>query len=332
MSPDHDHDHSAPGAANGGHSNGGHSNGGHSHGGHPHGGGEPVAKTVGIAFAANTALLVVQLIGGLIAGSLALVGDSAHQATDVISLAMVLVGLQLRKKPADRIHSFGRKRTDAVVAQISAVTLIAASTWIVIEAVGRFRNPEPIEGWVVLVLASVGLLVNGGSAFLLHRDNSSSLLSRAAIAHLIADAAGSAAVMVVGFVVTVTDWTTIDAIVSILLAVVIGYGAWGLARDATKLLLDIAPDEVDLDEVAAWITDQPHVEAVHHLHVWRIDDSDIALSSHLVMAPTTPDVMPTIHESQQIVQVVSDGLQERFGITHATIQVECHECEQPAHP
>ena len=314
------------------HEHGEHGHGGHGHGGHGHGGGEPVVRTVALAFTANTILLVVQLVGGVIAGSLALVGDSAHQATDVISLAMVLVGLQLRKKPADRIHSFGRKRTDAVVAQISAVTLVAASVWIVIEAVSRFRDPEPIEGWIVLVLAGVGLIVNGGSAFLLHRDNSSSLLSRAAIAHLIADAAGSAAVMVVGFVVTVSDWTTIDPIVSILLAFVIGYGAWGLARDATKLLLDIAPDELDLDQVASWMTDQPEVEAVHHLHLWRIDDSDIALSAHLVITPQQPDVSPTIHDSQHIVQSVSDGLRRRFGITHATMQVECHACEQPAHP
>ena len=277
-------------------------------------------------------LLIVQLVGGLVAGSLALVGDSAHQATDVISLAMVLVGIRLRRRPADRIHSFGRKRTDAVIAQISAVTLVAASTWIVIEAISRFGNPEPIEGPIVLVLATIGLIVNGGSAFLLHRDNSSSLLSRSAISHLLADAAGSAAVMVVGFVVTVTDWTTIDPIVSILLAGVIGYGAWALARDATKLLLDIAPDELDLDEVADWITARAGVDAVHHLHVWRIDDSDIALSAHLVIAPLQPDVSPTIHQSQEVVQAVSNGLEERFGITHATMQVECHECEQPAHP
>lgn len=286
------------------------------------------------AFIANSVLLVVQVIGGLAAGSLAVLGDSAHQATDVVSLGMLVAGVRLRRRPASSRHTYGRRRQEAVIAQVSAALLVAAAVWIAIEAVARLdadASPD-VSGGLVIGLAVAGLIVNAGSAWLLSGADGGSLLSRAAVAHLAADAGGSAAVLVVGVVVAASGWTPIDPIVSLLLALVITAGAVKLARDATDLLLDTTPHHLDPARVLATIGAQDGVDAAHHLHLWRIDDQEIALSGHLVLARRDDGVSATVHDAQEVVDRVSRHLADTYGIGHATLQVECHACDHPEHP
>ena len=320
MHHDHDHDHDH-----------------HRHdrrrpGGHDHRDAGP--RAIHGAFVANSVLLVVQVAGGLLAGSLAVLGDSAHQATDVVSLAMLVAGVRLRRRPAPSRHTYGRRRQEAVIAQVSAALLVAAAIWVAVEAVGRLAEDDAphVAGGLVIVLAVVGLVVNAGSAWLLNGSDGGSLLSRAAVAHLAADAGGSAAVLVVGIVVATSGWTPIDPVVSLLLAVVITVGAVRLARDATDLLLDTTPPHLDVGDVVATITAHDGVDAVHHLHLWRIDDEEIALSGHLVLTRRSDGGSSTVHDAQAIVDRVTHHLAAAHGIGHTTLQVECHPCDHPDHP
>lgn len=286
------------------------------------------------AFGANAVLLVVQVVGGILAGSLAVLGDSAHQATDVVSLGMLLAGIRLRRRPAPARHTYGRRRQEAVIAQISAALLVAAAAWVTVEAIGRLRadGEHDIAGGLVIGLALAGLVVNAGSAWLLSGSDGGSLLSRAAVAHLAADAGGSAAVLVVGIVIATSGWAPIDPIVSIALALVITIGAVRLAKDATDLLLDATPHHLDPERVRATMSVQDGVDAVHHLHLWRIDDEEIALSGHLVLGHRDDGSTATVHDAQAIVTRVTAHLADAYGIGHATLQVECHECLAPEHP
>ena len=324
---EHDHDHNQ------------HDHDQHDHGerrGHDHRHAHAAAGSRAIhgAFAANTVLLVVQVVGGLAAGSLALLGDSAHQATDVVSLALLVAGVRLRRRPAPTRHSYGRRRQEAVIAQASAALLVAAAIWVAVEAIGRLTAdgaPE-VAGVPVIVLAIVGLAINAGSAWLLSGSDGGSLLSRAAVAHLAADAGGSAAVLVVGIVIAASGWTPIDPIVSLALAAVIALGAFRLARDATDLLLDTTPHHLDPERVRTSMSGQDGVDAVHHLHLWRIDDEEVALSGHLVLSRRSDGGSATVHDAQVVVDRVTDHLASAYGIGHATLQVECHACDRPEHP
>jgi len=275
-----------------------------------------------VALGLNLGLLVVEVTAGFLFSSLALLADGVHQATDVVALGVALVAQSLVRKPGSARHTYGLMRFEAIGAQVNAFLLVAASVWVVAEAVPRLDSPDSVDGAGVLVVAVGAFAVNGVSALLLARGRRHDLNVRAAWLHLSADAAGSLAAAAAGAAVLAFDADIADSIASLAIAVLVLAGAWRLLRDTTNVLLEGAPRGLDLAAVEAALVDQPHVEAVHHLHVWEIGSELPALSVHVVL-----DGEPSLHDAQAQGRTLKEMLVERFGIEHATLELECHDCE-----
>jgi cobalt-zinc-cadmium efflux system protein len=270
----------------------------------------------------NVTLLVVEVVAGLAFSSLALLADGAHQATDVVALGIALGAQVLMRKPGSTRHTYGLLRAEAVGAQVNAFLLIGASVWVLVEAVQRIGNPEKVDGVGVLVVATIAFAVNAGSAVVLARGRAHDLNMRAAWLHMAADAAGSVAAAAAGVAIVAFGAEGADPIASIVIAVLVVGGAWRLLRDTTNVLLEGAPRGLDIAAVEAALVEAPHVEAVHHLHVWELGTDLPALSVHVVL-----DGEPSLHDAQAQGNRLKEMLADRFGIEHATLELECHDCE-----
>lgn len=280
------------------------------------------ARALWIGLGANGGFFVVQLLAGIAFGSLALLADSAHMASDVVALALALVALRLTTRPATPHNTYGLLRAEVIGAQVNAVLLAGASAWVAYEAVQRFRTPESVDGIGVIVVGGLGLVVNAGSAWVIERASGASLNMRGAFLHLAADALGSVGVVVSGIVIVLTDETWVDPAVSLFIAALVLLAAAQLLVEATRVLLEGAPKGLDVAQVESVLVADPAVEAVHHLHVWSIGSETPALSAHIVLRGEW-----TLHAAQECGDRLKATLDERFAIEHATLELECHACD-----
>jgi cobalt-zinc-cadmium efflux system protein len=283
-------------------------------------------RALQIALAANGVFFGVQLAAGIAFGSLALIADSAHMASDVVALALALLAQGLITRPASSRNTYGLQRAEVLAAQANAAVLLLVSGWVVYEAIQRFSHAEPIDGLGVVVVGALGLGVNAGSAWIISRSSGDSLNLRGAFLHLTSDAAGSVGVVVAGIVVLATGADWVDPLVSILISILVLVAAWQLLRDATRVLLEGAPKGLDVGAVEQSLVTAEGVEAVHHLHVWSIGSETPALSAHIVLAGEL-----TLHEAQARGDQLKVELSQHFGIEHATLELECHDCEDDVH-
>ncbi len=275
---------------------------------------------------ANAGFLGVEVVGGIVFGSLALLADAAHMLSDVAALTIALIAQTLADRPASGRHTFGMKRAEVVGAQANGVILAASSGWIVFEAIRRIGEPADIDGLGLLVVASVGLVVNLGSALALARVSAGNLNLRGAMAHLLADAAGSVAAMLSGVAVLAAGADWVDPVVSIFIAALVLWAAVRLLRDATRVVMMAAPESVDPAQVIARLNAAEGVVDVHHLHVWSLASDSPAMSAHVVL---DDDLL--LHEAQERGDALRTLLADDFGIGHVTLELECHECEAPIH-
>ncbi len=273
------------------------------------------------ALCANASFLAVEVVGGFAFGSLALLADAAHMATDVVALAVAYGALRLTQRPPTDRHTFGFGRSEVLVAQGNGLLLFAGAIVVMVEAVRRFGSAHEVSASGVLVVGSIGLIVNLASAGALFRYAHGNLNMRAAFWHLFTDAIGSVGVIVAGVGVALfgVDW--LDPLVSILISVLVIGAAWALLRDAGRVLLEAAPKDLDVAEVRTALSSEPGVEAVHHLHVWTMGSEQAALSAHVVLGGPL-----SLHDAQLRAGELKRMLGSRFGIEHATIEVECHAC------
>jgi cobalt-zinc-cadmium efflux system protein len=283
-------------------------------------------RALQIALAANAAFFGVQLVAGIAFGSLALIADSAHMASDVVALALALLAQRLILRPASARNTYGMQRAEVLAAQLNAAALLLVSGWVIYEAIQRFSNPEPIDGLGVVIVGLLGLAVNAGSAWVIARSSGDSLNLRGAFLHLASDAAGSVGVVVAGLVVITTGAEWVDPLVSILISVLVLVAAWQLLRDATRVLLEGAPKGLDVAAVEQALTTADGVDAVHHLHIWSIGSETPALSAHVVLGGEL-----TLHEAQSRGEELKAELVKQFGIEHATLELECHTCDDDDH-
>ncbi len=273
----------------------------------------------------NVALGVAQLMGGLAFASVALLADTLHQAIDAVGLVISAVALTLAARPATRRRTFGWGRADALGALVSGLVLAASTVWIVWESVERLGSPAEVDGWGVVALGVAGALINGGSARFLGRSHELSV--RAARLHLLTDMAGSLGVVLSGLVVATTGWDRIDPVISLLISATVIFATVRLLVRAANMLLDATPTGIDVAEVEAAMRSVADVTDVHHLHVWSLSPNDVAVTAHVEMEGEDA----TVHAAQATAQEIEALLAERFGITHTTVQVECHACEAPDH-
>lgn len=277
-----------------------------------------------LALGANAVFLVVQVVGGLAFSSLALLADAAHMVTDVAALGIALVAQQLLTRPATARHSYGLQRAEVLGAQVNGLTLLLASAWIFWEAAQRVGDPPDVAGGGVVAVGVAGLAVNLGSLWFLVRSRGHSLNMRGAAAHMAADAAGSAGAVIAGLAVLVADAAWADPAMSFLIAGLVLWSAWTLLRDATNVLLEGTPRGTDPRLVEDALAGEEGVAGVHHLHVWTLASEVPSLSAHVVLTGT-----PDLHEAQGRGDRLKTMLEERFGISHATLELECHGCEPP---
>lgn len=299
---------------------------GHGHGGHSHGSIRDLqSRALWIALVLNGGFLIAEVVGGVLFNSLALLADAAHMLSDVVGLGIALVAQALMVRPATRRHSYGFQRAEVLGGQLNGILLVVAAGWISYEAVGRIGDPADVQGGGMLVVATLGLAVNVASAVLLARARGRSVNLRGAYVHMLVDAAGSVAAIVAAVAVIAwgADWA--DPVMSLLVAVLVVWSAWGLLRDTTNMLLEAAPDDVHLDEVEAALAADSRVLGVHHTHLWSLASDVTAFSGHVVL-----DGVDTLHDAQVEGDRLKAMLAESFAIDHATLELECHGCDTDA--
>lgn len=288
--------------------------------------GARAARALRIALALTLALLVAEVVGGILSNSLALLADAGHMLTDAGALGLSLFVAWLCRQGTRPEKTFGYLRWEILAALINGATLLGISGWIVVEAIMRFRSPEPVASGMMLVVAVAGLVVNAGAAFMLHGVRDGGLNVRGAYLHVLGDLLASLGTVAAALVVRFTGWLQADPVASLISTVLIIGGAWSLVKEAVDVLLEAAPPHIALDAVRARLAEIPGVESVHDLHVWTVTSGMVAMSAHAIVRE------PTHH--QQVLEQAHERLQE-MGIHHVTVQLErqeMHERELHLHP
>ena len=262
----------------------------------------------------NVLFVVVETIFGWQADSLALLSDAGHNLSDVLGLLVAYGGLYLARLRPNHKHTYGLGRATILAALFNAMILLIAIGGIVWEAVGRFSHPVPIQGGIVMLVAAIGVVINGITAWLFMSGNKTDLNLRGAFLHMAADALVSLGVVIAGAMFIWTGWAWLDPAISLVIAVVILWSTWDLLRQALHLSLDGVPVSITLDNVKNYLTAQPNVIEIHDLHVWAMSTSEIALTVHLVMRGG--------HPGNEFLCRVAEELHDNFTIGHATIQIE----------
>jgi cobalt-zinc-cadmium efflux system protein len=284
----------------------------HDHG-HDH-----APKDLGRAFAVGVALnlgfVVVEVFYGYLAGSLALIADAGHNLSDVFGLLLAWGAAWLSARAPTRRRSYGYRRSSILAALLNAVVLLIAVGAIVWEAIRRFAAPEPVAGGTVMWVAAVGIAINTATALMFMSGRKDDLNIRGAFLHMTADAAVSLGVVVAAGVIMLTGWLWLDPAVSILISAIITLGTWGLLRDSVNLAMDAVPEGIDPQAVEAYLAGQANVTEVHDLHIWGMSTTETALTVHLVRPGCAVD--------DGLLARLRHDLDHRFGIAHATIQVE----------
>ena len=296
---------------------------GHSHG-HAHSHAEGASeRALLLACLLTGGFMLAEIAGGLISGSLALLADAGHMATDFAALALAWTGMRLARRPADGARSYGWARFTVLAAFVNGLALFVVAAWIVIEAAGRLANPAPVLGGVMLWIAALGFLVNLAAFWILSRGDKSSLNIRAAALHVLGDLLGSVAAIAAALVIMATGWTPIDPILSVLVALIILRSAWAVTRESAHILLEGAPPGLSSAEIAAALTEAlPEVEDVHHVHLWSLTESRPMATLHARVAGDAPP--------EQAAARIKALLAERWNIAHATVEVERSGCADHA--
>ena len=270
--------------------------------------------------ALNLIIPVAQVIGGVYAHSMALISDATHNFSDFVAILLAYIAHRIGKKGASFQNTFGYKRAEILAATINVAILIGASAFIVYEAVERFYHPESVLGKVVILLAGVGILGNGLSAWLLHRDSKHSLNVRGAFLHMIGDLLTSVMVLISGTVLLFKPWYWLDPLLSILIVLFILKNCWSILKASTGILMNATPEGLDLEEIKNFMEQIPGVCGIHYLHAWNISTSSIGFSCHVEVLDQR------VSKTEEIGETIRHELFHRFGIDHPILQFETGTC------
>jgi cobalt-zinc-cadmium efflux system protein len=290
---------------------------GHSHAGHTHGGGTAGGRHKGKlkgALALTASFMVVEAVGGVLTGSLALVADAAHMLTDAGGLALALIAIRFAERPATPQKTYGYVRLEILSALLNALVLLVLTVFILYEAVDRFLNPPPILAGPMLAVAVVGLAVNLGSMKLLAAGSSESLNVKGAYFEVMSDMLGSLGVIIAALVVMFTGWRLADPIIGAGIGLFIVPRTWSLMRQAIHILMEGTPPEIDLVLLEGAIKEIPGVVSVHDLHVWTITSGLDSMSCHVVITD--------MGRARETLLQVNEAMKAKFNLTHTTIQIE----------
>ncbi len=269
---------------------------------------------------------MAQIAGGLVSGSLAMIADAIHNLSDAVSLVIAYGARRIARRPADAEMTFGYGRAEVVAALINYTTLIVIGLYLLYEAAMRFADPQPVEGWLIVIIAGIALIVDAVTAALTYAMSKSSVNIRAAFLHNVADALGSVAVIVAGTLILLYDWRLIDPLVTVLIA---GYILWQSFREigpVIRILMLGSPPEIETDAVLDTVRGIDGVMGIHHAHFWQMDEHRAALDAHVVIAEGRWSDADAVKER------IKAALADRFDIEHTTLELECarHACDDPS--
>ena len=298
---------------------------GHSHGGHGHHHG-PASydRAFAIGIALNIGFVLVEAIFGWMSGSLALLADAGHNLSDVAGLILAWGATAAARLRPTHKFTYGWARASILAALANGVLLLLAMGALALEAVQRLQSPEPVAGWTVIVVAAIGVLINGITAVLFMAGSKDDLNIRGAFLHMAADALVSLGVVAAGALYLHFGWAWLDPVVSLLIAAVIVVGSWGLFRQSLHLAFDGVPEGIDLVDVHTWLAGLPGVADVHDLHIWATGTAHTTLTAHLVMPDGGAD--------DAFLQAATEQLRQRFDITHVTLQTVRVPFTEPCQP
>lgn len=265
----------------------------------------------------NIAITVAQVIGGLVSGSLSLLSDALHNFSDVLSLIVSYIADLYSKKAASPERTFGYKRAEILAAFVNALSLIIVAIYLVYEAIHRFLNPQEIESSIVIWLALLGIVANGFSVLLLHKDSQSNMNMRSAYLHLLTDMAASVAVLIGGLLMKYYDWFWVDSVLTVLIAIYLVIMGYGLLKESFKVLMLFTPDHLDLNIIGRKIQEVDAVKNVHHVHIWQLNEDEIHLEAHIEFSENV-----TISQFDKISEEIEELLFHEFKINHVTLQPE----------
>jgi cobalt-zinc-cadmium efflux system protein len=295
------------------HDHDGHDHGHHDGHGHVH---APASfgKAFAVGIALNAGFVVLEVVYGVLSNSVALLADAGHNMSDVLGLSVAWAAAVLSKRAPTQRFTYGLGGTSILAALFNAFFLLVIIGGLSWEAIGRFWDPQPVAGKTVMIVAAVGILINGVCAWLFASGRKGDLNIRGAFTHMAADALVSVGVVAAGLVILLTGWLWLDPAVSLVINAIIIWGTWGLLHDSVAMSLNAVPAGLQSREVGAFLSAANGVQEIHDLHIWSMSTTEIALTAHLVM--------PDGHPGDSFLVDLCEELNERFGIGHATFQVE----------
>jgi len=271
-------------------------------------------KAIIIGIVLNITFVVIEVIYGFISNSVALIADAGHNFSDVIALVLALIASLLIKKRSSDKYSYGFKKGSILIAAFNSLLLLVALGVICLEAVNRFYEPADVSGSTVIVVAFIGIIINGLTAYLFVKGKDKDLNIRSAFLHMLTDALVSAAVVVSGIMILFYDINWLDPLMSIIIVCVIFVGTWNLFKETIRLSIDAVPEKININEVRTYLNGLAGVTEVHDLHIWSLSTSQIALTAHLVVDNFT--------QESNFLKMIQEKLHDKFEIEHTTIQIE----------
>ncbi len=277
-------------------------------------------KRVQIALALTGTFMLVEVAGGILSGSLALLADAGHMLTDTMALALSAIAFRMSSRPADEKRSYGYQRFQILAAFVNGLSLLVIVGWILFEAVQRILSPSVVMGQTMLIVATAGLVINIIVFFVIHGGDQENLNMRGAALHVLGDLLGSVAAITAALIILFTGWMPIDPILSIGVALLIFRSAWHLVKRSGHILLEGAPEWLNVDEMQSMIVAaNPEVKEIHHVHVWGLTPQHPMLTMHVALRQLPSDMTATVRSIKEL-------LSKEYGINHSTIEVECDDC------
>lgn len=273
----------------------------------------------------NLIITIAEFVGGILSNSLALLSDAVHNLNDTLSLGISLVARKISKKGANQDKTFGYKRAEIIGAFINLITLVLVALFLIKEGVERFFDPQPIDGFTMFWVAIIGLLGNFITAALLFKDAKNSLNLKSAYIHILSDGLSSVGVIIGGWLILKYEWFFVDTILTIGIGVYILWHSYHMLRETIDILMQSTPNEIDIPELQSKIEGIPRVCGAHHIHVWRLDEHEIMMESHIVVEEKD------IVEMEPIKTMIKKLLHDDFGIHHSTLEFECQPCNSYEH-
>lgn len=277
-------------------------------------------RRVQIALALTATFMLVELAGGLLSGSLALMADAGHMLTDAMALALAALAFRVSARPADTKRSYGYHRFQILAAFVNGLGLLVIVGWILFEALQRFMDPPRVMGELMLIVAGAGLIVNVIVFVVLHGGDQENMNIRGAALHVFGDLLGSIAAMAAAIVIILTGWMPIDPLLSVAVACLILRSAWHLVKRSAHILLEGTPEWLDVDQMQQSLSKNvPHIAGIHHVHVWGLTPQYLMLTMHITLSRDHADTTIVVRQVKKL-------LNDEFGIRHSTIEVETDAC------